>query len=169
MYQATVVNAEGNPIFRVEGTAFGKSWSWRRKVFDAVNNQHLFDFRHQSLDLKNRWVLEDSTGRKLGSIVHKTQLTTSHSAIDATVRTTAGEDVLAVMQPRDATALTVTVSINDTIIATITKVADNRRILSHGDLDSSVWSIKVAAATDLTLVRSFLTCSSYFAYSSQKI
>ncbi|KAI0506243.1 hypothetical protein F5B22DRAFT_473586 [Xylaria bambusicola] len=154
---ATVFNAEGNPVFRVEGTSFGKSWSWRRKVFDAAYDRHLFDFRHENFDFKNRWVLEDNTGRKFGSFVHKSQLTTNHSAIDATVRTTAGEDVLVTMRPRDAAALTVAVTVNDTTIAAIGKVADNRNTLSHKG-DSTVWSIRVAAATDLTLIVALALC-----------
>ncbi|KAI0435720.1 hypothetical protein F4803DRAFT_557712 [Xylaria telfairii] len=157
--KATALDAEGNPIFRVEGTKWGTSWSWRRKVFDAIDNRHLFDFRHESLDFKNRWVVEDTTGRKLGSLVHKSQLTTNHSAIDATVRTIAGEDVLVIMRPQDGEALTVTVSVGDsTIIATISKVADNRRILFRGDQDSTVWLLRVAAATDLAMITALALC-----------
>lgn len=61
--KATALDAQGKPVFRVEGAAWGTSWSWRRKVFDASDNLHLFDFRHESLDIKNRWIVEDATGR----------------------------------------------------------------------------------------------------------
>ncbi|KAI0434848.1 hypothetical protein F5Y09DRAFT_337244 [Xylaria sp. FL1042] len=157
--KATAVDAEGNPVFRVEGTSWGTSWSWRRKVFDAIDNRHLFDFRHESLDLKNRWVVEDTTGRKLCSLVHKSQLTTNHSAVDATVRTVAGEDVLVIMRPRDGAALTTTVSVSDgVVIATISKVVDNTKKLFRGEQDNSVWELRVAAATDLAMIIALALC-----------
>ncbi|KAI1743975.1 hypothetical protein F4680DRAFT_326040 [Xylaria scruposa] len=155
--KATAVDAEGNPVFRVEGTTWGTSWSWRRKVFDATNNRHLFDFRHESFDFKNRWVVEDTTGRKLCSLIHKNQLTTNHSAIDATVRTVAGEDILVFMRPQDGAALTTTVSVDGTIIATIRKAIDNTKTF-RGDQDNSVWELRVAAATDLTMIVALALC-----------
>ncbi|KAI1278894.1 hypothetical protein F5Y07DRAFT_359819 [Xylaria sp. FL0933] len=157
--KATVVDAAGNPVFRIEGTTFGTSWSWRRKVFDAIDNRHLFDFRHESLDFKNRWVVEDITGHKLCSLVHKSQLTTNHSAINATVRTVVGEDVLVAMRPRDGAALMATVSVGDsTTIATISKVVDNTSKLFRGDQDKSVWVLRVAAATDLAMITALALC-----------
>ncbi|KAI1351285.1 hypothetical protein F5Y01DRAFT_283311 [Xylaria sp. FL0043] len=157
--KATVVDAEGNPVFRIEGTTFGTSWSWRRKVFDAIDNRHLFDFRHESLDFKNRWVVEDTTGRKLCSLVHKSQVTTNHSAINATVRTVVGEDVLVAMRPRDGAALMATVSVGDgTTIATISKLVDNTSKLFRGDQDKSVWVLRAAAATDLAMIIALALC-----------
>ncbi|RWA12045.1 hypothetical protein EKO27_g3073 [Xylaria grammica] len=154
---ATVVDAEGKPVFRVEGATFGTSWSWRRKVFDATTNQHLFDFRHESLDIKNRWVVEDTTGRKLCSIVHKNQLTTNHSAVDATVRTRVGEDVLVTMRPQDEAALMTTISVDGTAIATIHM--DSGKATTFGrDQDNSVWELRVAAATDLTMIIALALC-----------
>ncbi|KAI0805518.1 hypothetical protein GGR55DRAFT_280457 [Xylaria sp. FL0064] len=157
--KATVVDAAGNPVFRIGGTTWGTSWSWRRKVFNAIDNRHIFDFRHESLDFKNRWVVEDTTGRKLCSLVHKSQVTTNHSAIDATVRTVVGEDILVTMRPRDGAALTTTVSVGDgTIIAMISKVVDNTRKLFRGDQDNSVWVLRVAAATDLAMIVALALC-----------
>ncbi|KAI0907730.1 hypothetical protein F4823DRAFT_601847 [Ustulina deusta] len=104
--KVTALDTEQKPVFRVEGSTWGTSWSWRRKVFDATDNRHFFDFRHESFDFKNRWIVEDATGRKLCSLVHKNQLTSNHSAIDATVRTVAGEDILVCMRPQDGAALT---------------------------------------------------------------
>ncbi|KAI1127245.1 hypothetical protein F5Y10DRAFT_266318 [Nemania abortiva] len=155
--KATALDAEQNPVFRIEGSRWGTSWSWRRKVFDATDSRHLFDFRHESFDFKNRWIVEDTTGRKICSLVHKNQLTSDHSAIDATVRTAVGEDILVSMRPQDGAALTTTVIISDTIIATIRKVIDNTGI-SRGDRDSSVWELRVAAATDLTMIIAFALC-----------
>ncbi|GAP84639.1 putative duf567-domain-containing protein [Rosellinia necatrix] len=155
--KVTVVDAEENPVFRVEGSTFGTSWSWRRKVYDAANNQHLFDFRHESFDFKNRWLAEDAAGRKVCSLVHKNQVTTNHSAIDATVRTVAGEDVLVIMRPQDGGALTTTVSVGGTTIATIRKAVDNTKT-SRGDDDNSVWELRVAAATDLTMIMALALC-----------
>ncbi|KAI0116517.1 hypothetical protein GGR51DRAFT_555538 [Nemania sp. FL0031] len=155
--KATAVDATGNPIFHVEGARWGTSWSWRRKVFDAVHDQHLFDFRHESFDFKNRWMVEDPTGRQLCSLVHKNQLTSDHSAIDATVRTVVGEDVVVVMRPLDGAALATAVSVGGTIIATIRKVVDNTKTLG-GDEDKSVWELRVAAAVDLSIVMALALC-----------
>ncbi|KAI0552066.1 hypothetical protein F4679DRAFT_537550 [Xylaria curta] len=155
--KATAVDAERNPVFRVEGTTWGTSWSWRRKVLDATNNRHLFDFRHESLDFKNRWVVEDTTGRKLCSLVHKNQLTINHSAIDVTVRTAAGEDILVLMRPHDGAALMTTISVDGTIIATIRKAIDNTKTF-RGDQDNSVWELRVATATDMTMIVALALC-----------
>jgi hypothetical protein len=149
--KVTVLDAAEKPIFRAEGTKWGTSWSWRRKVFDTTNDRHLFDFRHESFDFKNRWVVEDAGGRKLCSLVHKNQVTSQHSAVDATVRTAVGEDVLVTMRPQDDAALTTTVRVGDTAVATIRKVVDNTKAV-NGDRDKSVWEVRVAAAVDLTLV-----------------
>ncbi|KAI3335554.1 hypothetical protein F4824DRAFT_510754 [Ustulina deusta] len=135
--KVTALDTEQKPVFRVEGSTWGTSWSWRRKVFDAADNRHLFDFRHESFDFKNRWIVEDATGRKLCSLVHKNQLTSNHLAIDATVRTVAGEDILVCMRPQDGAALTTTVSVSGIIIATIRKAIDNTKT-SRGDQDNSV-------------------------------
>ncbi|KAH8785209.1 membrane bound O-acyl transferase family-domain-containing protein [Diaporthe sp. PMI_573] len=94
------------PLFRAE-SKLGTSWSWRRKVYDqsssadegeggAAAQKHIFDFRHASIDPKNRWLVESvDDKRQLAELVHKKQVTSvGHSDIDATVRTTAGEDVL---------------------------------------------------------------------------
>ncbi|KAI1172194.1 hypothetical protein F4777DRAFT_562907 [Nemania sp. FL0916] len=155
--KATAVDREKHHVFRVEGTTWGTSWSWRRKVFDAAKNQHLFDFRHESLDLKNRWLVEDTTGRKLCSLVHKNQLTANHSAIDATVRTVAGEDVIVAMRPLDGAALTTTISVGDVVIAIIRKVIDNTKTF-RGDQDNSVWELRVAPLTDLAMILALAMC-----------
>ncbi|KAI1757546.1 hypothetical protein F4782DRAFT_525356 [Xylaria castorea] len=57
-----------------------------RKVFDTTSNWHLFYSRHESLDSKTRWVIEDAKGYKLHSRLRKKQLTSNHSVVDATVR-----------------------------------------------------------------------------------
>ena len=69
------------------------------------------------------------------------------------MRTVAGEDVLVSMRPQDGAALTVTLSVgDDTVIAAISKVVDNTRLPSREGQDRTVWSIRVAAATDLAMV-----------------
>ncbi|KAI0122040.1 tubby C-terminal-like domain-containing protein [Daldinia grandis] len=152
----TVTDSTGQPVFRVEGTKFGTSWSWRRKVLDS-SNTHIFDFRHKSVDIKNGWVIENPNGDKLCSLVHKSQITHSHSAIDATVRTQAGEEVLVIMRPNDHAALTTTISVDGAAIATIRKVEDND-LASLGTRDRSVWEVRVASGVDLSLILILMLC-----------
>ncbi|KAF3059435.1 hypothetical protein GL218_04641 [Daldinia childiae] len=154
--KVTVTDSTGQPVFQVEGTSFGTSWSWRRKVLDS-SNTHIFDFRHKSIDIKNGWIIENPNGDKLCSLVHKSQITNSHSAIDATVRTQAGEDVLVIMRPNDHAALTTTISVDSTSIATIRKVEDND-IAPLGTRDRSVWEVRVASGVDLSLIMILMLC-----------
>ncbi|KAI0160016.1 hypothetical protein GGR52DRAFT_174944 [Hypoxylon sp. FL1284] len=153
----TATDGAGKPLFRVEGSNFGASWSWRRKVWDSVGDRRLFDFRHESLDLKNRWVVESPDGRKLCSLEHKKQLTRDHSAVDATVRTDAGEQVLVVMRPNGHAAVTTTVSVGNTVIATIQKVEDNSPGM-RGDRERSIWEARVPAGVDLGLIMAMVLC-----------
>ncbi|RYP60841.1 hypothetical protein DL770_009919 [Monosporascus sp. CRB-9-2] len=136
----TAADSNGQPLFHVMGTTFGTSWSWRRKVYDSSNDQHIFDFRHHSLDIKNGWVAESPTGRKLCSLENKSQIATKHFAIDATVYAESGEDVLVLMRPTDPSALTVTISVGGTAIATIRKAEDNTTF--RGKRDRSVWAVQ---------------------------
>ncbi|RYP78056.1 hypothetical protein DL771_000749 [Monosporascus sp. 5C6A] len=147
----TAADSNGQPLFHVKGTTPGTSWSWRRKVYDSSNDHLLFDFRHHSLDIKNGWVIESPTGRKLCSLVHKAQITSKHSAIDATVHTESGEQVLVLMRPNDHGALTVTISVGGTAIATIRKAEDNDLVIL-GKRNRSVWEVRVASGVDLSLV-----------------
>ncbi|KAI0850326.1 tubby C-terminal-like domain-containing protein [Daldinia vernicosa] len=154
--KVTVTDSTSQPVFRVEGTSFGTSWSWRRKVFDS-SNTHLFDFRHKSVDIKNGWIIENPNGDKLCSLVHKSQITRSHSAIDATVRTQVGEEVLVIMRPNDHAALATTISVDGAAIATIRKVEDND-VASLGTRDRSVWEVRVASGVDLSLIMILMLC-----------
>ncbi|RYP50187.1 hypothetical protein DL768_004243 [Monosporascus sp. mg162] len=147
----TAADSKGQPLFHVEGTTFGTSWSWLRKVYDSSNDHLLFDFRHHSLDIKNGWVIESPTGRKLCSLVHKAQITTKHSAIDATVDTESGEQVMVFMRPNDHGSLTVTISVGGMAIATIRKTEDND-LAFRGKRNRSVWEVRVASGVDLSLV-----------------
>ncbi|RYP06452.1 hypothetical protein DL765_009488 [Monosporascus sp. GIB2] len=113
------------PLFHVVGKTLGTSWTARRKVYDSSNDQHIFDFRHHNFDIKNGWVAETPTGRKLCSLEDKSQIATKHFALDTTVYTESGEEVLVLMRPNNAWALTVTISVGGTAIATISKVEDN--------------------------------------------
>ncbi|RYP08987.1 hypothetical protein DL764_001555 [Monosporascus ibericus] len=153
----TVTDSKGQPMFHVNGTTTGTSWSWRRKVYDSSSDHVLFDFRHHNIDIKNGWVVESPTGRKLCSLVHKAQITTKHSAIDATVHTESGEQVLVLMRPNDLGALIVTISVGGTAIATIRKVEANDRVI-RGKRNRSVWEVRVASGVDLSLVMVMVLC-----------
>ncbi|RYO87542.1 hypothetical protein DL764_008854 [Monosporascus ibericus] len=146
----TAMDSNGQPLFHVMGTTLGTSWSWRRKVYDSSNDQRIFDFRHNSFDIKFGWVAENPTGRKLCSLKNKSQINTKQFAIDATVYTESGEDVLVLMRSTDHSALTVTISVGDTAIATIRKAEDNTAF--QGKRDRSVWAVRVASGVDLSLV-----------------
>ncbi|KAI1859040.1 hypothetical protein JX265_010517 [Neoarthrinium moseri] len=152
----TVLGKDGHPIFKVEGTAWGTSWSWRRKLIDSAGH-HVCDFRHNSFDIKNGWTVEGPSGQKIVSLVHTAFLKKGHAAVTATVRTTAGEDVSVEMSPRDRAALLVTIEVGGSTIASITKIADNRYVF--GDpRDRSVWNVNVAAGVDLSLVMIMAMC-----------
>ncbi|KAI1474294.1 hypothetical protein K445DRAFT_315547 [Daldinia sp. EC12] len=160
--RVTVTDSAGQALFRVEGTKFGTSWSWRRKIFDS-SNTHLFDFRHKSIDIKNSWVIENPNGDKICSLVHKSQVTRDHSAVDATVRTQAGEEVLVTMRPNDHSALTSTISVGGTVIATIRKVEDND-VSNLGNRDRTVWEVKTASGVDLSLMVILILCRAEMAH-----
>ncbi|KAK7705255.1 hypothetical protein SLS64_008091 [Diaporthe eres] len=119
------------PVFRAE-SKLGTSWSWRRKVFDQsagpAQQQHIFDFRHHSIDAKNRWLVEAADDkRQLAELVHRKQVTSvGHSDIDATVRTTAGEDVVVSMRRSGSESVAfedMSLSVGETTFAHIQKVA----------------------------------------------
>lgn len=95
------IYVDDKSLFHVEGARWGTSWSWRRKVFEDTNGAHVFDFRHESVSLKNGWIIENDEKEKLCSLVHKKFFTKTHSGIVATLRTQAGEDVTVDMQPSD--------------------------------------------------------------------
>lgn len=149
--RVTTADPHGKALFRVEGAPWGTSWSWRRKVLDVVKNEHLFDFRHHSLSLKNGWVVETPAGREICSLVHKAFFTKEHSAINATVRTEVGEQVLVVMRPTDESCASVMLNIDDTTIAVISRVTDTDASFGVGK-DGSVWEARVAAGVDRSLV-----------------
>lgn len=96
---------EDKSVFHVEGARWGTSWSWRRKVFDDTTGAHLFDFRHESVSLRNGWIIQNDEKEKLCSLVHKRFFTKTHSGIVGTLRTQAGEDVTVHMQPNDGCKL----------------------------------------------------------------
>lgn len=156
-------DAEGETLFYVEGSTFGTSWSWRRHVFSgekgSSNDNHIFDFRHNSLDIKNGWVIEapaikgEAKPRILCYLVHKKEFTSEHSAINATVRTEVGEDVMVVMRSKDTAAITSTISVDGVCFATIHKEEEND-VVFRGTRDRSVWKARVAAGVDLSLVSS---------------
>ncbi|KAI2472422.1 hypothetical protein F4781DRAFT_428393 [Annulohypoxylon bovei var. microspora] len=87
-------NASGKSIFYVRGKPLGTSWSWRRTLFNKKDDP-IFDFRHENLDLKNKWMVEipNENMKILCSLVHNKQLTSEYSAIDATVLTVMGTEV----------------------------------------------------------------------------
>lgn len=58
----------GAEIFHVK-SKWGKFWSFRRSLDDAAG-QSVLDFRHYSLVIKNRWTVEDPSGKQLASIEH---------------------------------------------------------------------------------------------------
>lgn len=150
--KVTAVDGAGKELFRVEGTTFGTSWSWRRRVWDGSGNRHVFDFRHESISIRNGWVVEEPEDhQRLCTLVNKSILTKEHSAINATVHTQAGEKVGVIMRHRDRAATSTTVSIGDDTIATISKLEDND-ILFLGDRDRSIWKAHVAPGVDMSLV-----------------
>ncbi|KAF2997735.1 hypothetical protein E8E14_003128 [Neopestalotiopsis sp. 37M] len=154
--KVTVFDSSEQELFRVEGSAFGTSWSWRRKVLDATG-RNLYDFRHHKFDNKNGWVVESPDGQKLCSLEHAAFLKKGHAAITAIVRTTAGEDVQIEMTPMDHSALTTTIGVGGSLFAAITKVEDNNISFRAGK-DRSVWSVRAAPGVDLSLLLAMALC-----------
>lgn len=168
------------PRFRVE-SKLGTSWSWRRKVYDqtssaeggegsAAAQEHIFDFRHASIDLKNRWLVEAADDkRQLAELVHKKQLTSmGHSDVNATVRTTAGEDVVVSMRRSGSAGVEfedMSLTVGDTKFAHIQKVAYTPPVGLVGKIvgedvksPSSVWKATVAEGVDMSLVMVMVLC-----------
>lgn len=168
------------PLFRVE-SKLGTSWSWRRKVYDqtsdsegadggAATQKHIFDFRHASMDPKNRWLVEAADDRRhLAELVHKKQLTSmGHSDIDAVVRTTAGEDVIVSMRRSRSAGVEfedMCLTVGDTTFALIQKVAYTPPVGLVGKIvgedvkgPSSVWKATVAEGVDMSLVMVMVLC-----------
>lgn len=151
----TVLGDDSQPLFRVEGTALGKSWSIRRKIVDGAG-RHVCDFRHHNFDLKsNGWVVEEAGGRKVCELAHTSVLRKGHAAVTAKVRTTAGENVTVEMTPSDSTAVVTRIHVDGCTFATINKIADNiHSTRSHygNPEDMTAWKVRVAAGVDLSLV-----------------
>lgn len=162
MKKVTAFGEKEKQLFHVEGAAFGTSWSWRRKVFDSTTQEHLFDFRHESISLKNPWLIEEKGGKKLCSIAHNAQLTYEHSAVNATVRTQAGEDVVVAMRQKDHAATTAHIQIGDSTVAVIYKTEDNDLSPLPKGRHRSVWKARIAPGTDLSFVRKPPTLSFLF-------
>ncbi|KAL1846339.1 hypothetical protein Daus18300_014280 [Diaporthe australafricana] len=170
---ATLDGDPSEPLFRVEAK-LGTSWSWRRRVYaespeEQQQRRHLFDFRHASVDPKNRWLVEAADDkRQLAELVHQKQITSlGHSDIDATVRTAAGEDVVVSMQRAagDEGGEDVTVSVDGAPFARIDKVAYTPPTGVVGYVvgekakgPSSVWKVTAAAGVDLALVMVMALC-----------
>lgn len=95
----TTSDRTGQPLFRAEGGASGRSWSWRRKVRDSSSDRRLFDFRCKPLGIRRSWVADSLESGQLCSFVYETHLLTGRRHVDATLRTIAGEDVLVTMRP----------------------------------------------------------------------
>lgn len=165
------------PLFRAE-SKLGTSWSWRRKVFSAgpggdaaaAAQEHLFDFRHHSVDPKNRWLVEAADDkRQLAELVHAKQVTSvGHSDINATVRTTAGEDVVVSMRRSGSASVAfedMSLSVGDTTFAHIQKIAYTPPVGLVGKVigesvksPSSVWKATVAEGVDMSLVMVMVLC-----------
>lgn len=163
--RVTTADEHGKPLFRVSGGPWGSSWSWRRKVWDVRaaalennnnnNNKCLFDLRHYKISLKNGWIVETPEGQEICSLVHKAFFTKEHSAINATMRTEAGEQVLVCMRPVAGAgcASKVTVNIGETTIAVISKVSSDTEASFGVGRHGSVWEARVAAGVDQSFVR----------------
>lgn len=166
------------PLFRAE-SKLGTSWSWRRKVYDQQpaagdaqqqQQQHIFDFRHHSMDAKNRWLVEAADDkRQLVELVHRKQVTSvGHSDIDATVRTTAGEDVVVSMRRSGSDSVAfedMSLSVGVTTFAHIQKIAYTPPVGLVGKVvgesikcPSSVWKATVAEGVDMSLVMAMVLC-----------
>lgn len=164
------------PLFRAE-SKLGTSWSWRRKVYDqsaagdGAAQKHIFDFRHHSMDAKNRWLVEAAGDdkRQLAELVHRKQVTSvGHSDIDATVRTTAGEDVVVSMRRSGSESVAfedMSLSVGETTFAHIQKVAYTPPVGLVGKVvgesikcPSSVWKATVAEGVDMSLVMAMVLC-----------
>ncbi|KAH9904423.1 hypothetical protein F4778DRAFT_732413 [Xylariomycetidae sp. FL2044] len=159
-FRRVTMTSEGaaGKTFRVDGSVLGSSWSWRRKVLDGETGAHVFSVRHRSFDLlKNGWVVESPDGKRLCSLAHKTQITSEHSAIDGTVRTVEGEEVLVTMRHEDSGARLTRVSVGDVTFASIRKYEDNYMV-PRGGRARSVWEVRVAAGVDLSLVMVMVFC-----------
>ncbi|GAB1728351.1 hypothetical protein NU195Hw_g1656t1 [Hortaea werneckii] len=146
-------------VFRVTGNGL-LSWSLRRSLEDSTG-KHLLDFRHFSLDVKNRWIVEEPNHeRKLAVIEHVNQLTRSHSAVDATFwGADGGEDAVVEMRPLDRSAMTTTLSIMDSTVAEVSKIADNDIVFNQArGKDRTAWRVRVAANVDLTIVMVMMLC-----------
>lgn len=150
--KVTAVDGTGQEVFRVEGMTWGTSWSLRRRAWAEPGHKHAFDLRHESISIKNGWLVEaPGDGQKICKLVHNSYLTKMHSDINATVRTKAGEEVLVTMRQRDLAATSVTVSVGDETLATIDKFEYNERLFQC-ERDRSVWKAHVRPGVDLSLV-----------------
>ncbi|CAN8097845.1 unnamed protein product [Discula destructiva] len=158
MTKVTAIGDKDKKLFHVDGAKFGASWSWRRKVFDSTTQKHIFDFRHESISLKNPWVIENHEGQKICSIVHNAQITQEHSSVNATVRTQAGEDVAVAMRQKDHAATTAHIQVGDATIAIIYKIEDNDLHPLPKDRDRSVWKARISPEADLSLIFMMMLC-----------
>ncbi|KAH7309824.1 hypothetical protein B0I35DRAFT_440689 [Stachybotrys elegans] len=147
-----VSDGSGNRLFTVNGKTFS-SWSWRRTVTDH-KDEHLFDLR--KIGFGGRWTVEDPSKQTICDLEHKKRFT-EPVAVDATVHTQAGDQVLVVMRPNDYAATTTTVSVSDTTIAVISKVVDNIQAYKT-DKERSVWKAKIAGGVDLSLILIMMLC-----------
>jgi hypothetical protein len=153
----TALGDDGQTLFKVKGTSYGKSWSWRRKIYDGAG-RYVCDLRHHNFDIKNNgWVVEDEQSNKFCTLEHTAFLKKGHAAVTAKVRTTAGEDVTVEMEPKDRGALSTIIQVDGTTIATISKIGDNQFFLANA-ADRSVWQVRVAAGVDLSLVSFSRAC-----------
>lgn len=145
-------------LFRGTGKGI-KSWSFRRSLI-GPNDKHLLDLRHYSLDVKNRWIVEDPKEKKLASIEHVNQITKAHSAVDATIfGGREGRDVVLEMRPLDRSALTTELNLKGATIARISLIGDNDIIFNEArGKDRSVWRVEVAEGADMALVRFLCPC-----------
>ncbi|KAI1269270.1 hypothetical protein F5Y18DRAFT_180369 [Xylariaceae sp. FL1019] len=152
--QITGVDEIGNIIFQVEGSKYGTSWSWRRKVYDETDPRHFFDFQHRSMDLKSRWIVEGPTGRDLCSLIHEKRVTANPFGIDATVHTKTGEDAVIEIAPQNSGVTTAAVNVGGVTVALIRKSFACTKAWDKvdGGPDQSTLDISFIAGNDLNVI-----------------
>ena len=103
--------------FYVKSKPWGQSWSLRRSLYDGKGD-HLLDFRHRSLDIKNRWLVESPSGQKIANLQHYKELTRLHSNVDMFLESS---ETTVHMRQADATGSRTFLSSHGATIAQIDK------------------------------------------------
>ena len=158
---AVACDENGDPLFTLGASSLWTSWSYRRTLRSAADdNKHVLDVRLHNSKLKE-WVVEDPQGAQLCLVkdgvskVGKATSMRAQIAVEGIVGGFVGVDI----QSSDHAGTKSVFKVGEVVFAEMTILENNDlSFLGSRGLERSAWSIRVAGGVDLALVVALAYC-----------